>query len=104
MFEKHFKPDDEDGLGGGTSFTINGWDLPRSFTPETNAAAVERFFQLLNKHEAELAPMVKEYREKLEINWNRLERGETKGKNWPIFSKMERRLNQLQKEAGIVDS
>lgn len=70
------------------------------FTAETPKAAVDKFIELCKARETELVELGREYVAK--VAWNHANRG--KGKNWPVFTKMEKIVKQLCKQAGIVDS
>ena len=78
----------------------DGTKIPKGFTPETGREASERYCKLLNEHKHVVAPLVKQYIECIE--WNHAHRGQ--GKNWPVFNKLERLLDNLQKMAGIVNT
>lgn len=67
---------------------------------KTRSSAVHRFFTLCQCCEGELSVLCKEVEEKRE--WNRKHPNEAK--NWPVFGKKERYLNQLLKRAGIKDT
>lgn len=85
---------------GSHQFTINGNKLPRCFTPETPEIEVKKFAELLQENEVEIEKLLKEFDEK--ITWNQANFG--KGRDWPIFRKIERFLDSLQVKAGIKDS
>lgn len=72
-------------------------------TPETDMEAMKRFVQLCKAREAELEELGQEYQNAVE--WNRIAQEEGRaGKNWPIFTKRERLVTKLCREAGIVDT
>ena len=84
----------------GHKFSIDGVRIPRTFTVRTDVFAMNRFNDLLVKNETELKLLVEEYQSKVEWNYKNI----GKGKNWPIFNMVEKYLNKLQREAGIIDS
>lgn len=100
MIEMREAKDDTKGCGGGFSFWIGDVQIPRGFTPETGRPAAERFLALIIPLESELLEMSREYYAKIE--WNIQSKGQ--GKNWPIFNRLQKRLDQLQRAANIQDS
>lgn len=88
----------------GISFTTaEGLRVPRFFTPETPSIQVEKFHTLLISNETTISAMCTEYYDAITLNGVRRIAGEP-GKDWPIFGRLERLLNRLQREAGIIDS
>lgn len=79
---------------------IDGYKLPRTFTPRTPRAAVERFLALCEAQADTLLPMIHLYHGSIAYNSAHLNHT----KSWPIFAQMERYLNKLQREAGIVNT
>lgn len=87
---------------GGTLVKVNGITL-RGFTEMTDAAQIADFVKRCEIHADELARLAQLQRER--IAWNMAnENAPTKQKRHPVFYALERLLNQLQKEAGIIDS
>lgn len=95
--------DNADMDGHGYLLTLDGLDLHRGFTPETDRAQVERFAQLCEAQADALKPLLVAYEEKLAWNNAQVKLGKW-GKPWPEFSRLEKFLNQLQKQAGIIDT
>lgn len=93
-------PPDSDAIGEAWLIYVDGVKVRRGFTPETTEAEVKRFAALLEPHADELLKLEAEYADRLQ--WNMDQKGN--GKNWPIFGRMERLLNRIQREAGIVDT
>lgn len=69
-------------------------------TTETPAYAVVKFIALCEQNADELTKIGAEYEDCRA--WNIANRG--KGRNWPVFSKRDKLVNRLLKEAGIVDT
>lgn len=89
---------------GGTSFHIwSGEQIPRTFTPETDQEQIDVFYHLLIDNKETIFAYTKEYHAAIERN-SELRKAGKQGKNWPIFNTMEKLLNKLQKQAGIVNS
>lgn len=70
------------------------------FTLETSDSAIAKFIALAKARESELTALGNEFKKK--VDWNHANRG--KGQSWPVFTKVEKIVSQLCKEAGIIDS
>lgn len=88
---------------GATTFYIGDVRVPRGFTPETDPAQITHFLALIQPHEAELLQMSNEYYAMIEKNIE-LNRTGGRGRDWPIFRRLLRYLDQFQCQAGIVNS
>jgi hypothetical protein len=86
---------DEDGthvFAGGHRLAI--------FTTQTDDKLINRFIDLAKAKDAELSEISAEY--EIKRNWNMKSNGQ--GKNWPVFARRDKIINELCKQAGIVDT
>lgn len=71
-----------------------------NITAATDRDAVSRFISLCSKEADELTRLGIEYEDRRQWNLN----SNGKGRNWPIFNKLDRRVDQLLKQAGIINT
>lgn len=69
-------------------------------TPETPYQAVNKFILLAEQDATELAMLTRSVEQAREFNRRR----PSDAKNWPSFGKLERKINMLCKQAGVVDT
>ena len=70
------------------------------FTPETDKEAIVKFISLAEAQADTLTAMGEEYKARRDWNYN----SNGNGKAWPIFSKLDRIVSKLCRDAGIVDT
>lgn len=93
---------DPDPTWGGTQILADGI-LIRGFTQETDGKQIEKFLRLAQANEATIIPLAKLREERRAWNMANPD-AELKKKMHPCFNQLERLLNRLQREAGIVDT
>lgn len=83
----------------------NGTELkvPRTFTLETGRESAEKFCILLNAHYDEAVSLSVQYYAAIQLNHELSSKGQ-RGIDRPIFNAMERFLNRLQKQVGIINT
>lgn len=81
----------------------DGTRFPASFTHQTDELQVKAFCEAATALETELRAMVRERDEKIAWNHN-ASRTDRRGKDWPVFKRLDRVIRDLCEAAGIRDS
>ena len=82
----------------GTELSIEGLGPFTTITAETPEDAVERLISLCEANVEKLHTLRQAYNAGVEANFKGA------GKNWPAFSRWEKLMNELCRQAGVVDS
>lgn len=85
---------------GGTRVELDG-HLLTCITLETGPEPLSRFLLLVEKHKDELLDILQQYQASVQKN---IDAPNGKGRYYPIFSIREKRIGQLCRQAGIIDS
>lgn len=84
----------------GFKILANDYPLGPNFTLATGEAAINQLLIVLEPHADELEALARASAARVQWNIDNY----PNGRNWPEFSRFEKRFKALQKQAGIKDS